>query len=128
LTGNPRIGSPTARSAVANSSTLRLEVDFGDAPVIAGEQPVEDFGQPETRLAVDPAHDAEIDRGEAAVGEGEQIALVEVGVEEAVDQRLPQESPHQDRGETLQIVPGLDQRVTVGELYAVDPFEGHHPA
>ena len=98
LTGRPRIGSPTARSAVANSSILwwrrhilRLEMDLGDAAVIAGDQAVEDLGQPDPRLPVDPAHDAEVDRREPAVGQREQIALVEVGVEEAVDHRLAEE-------------------------------------
>jgi hypothetical protein len=58
-------------------------MDFGDAAVIAGGQAVEDFGQPQPRLPVDPAHDAEIDRGDAAVGAHEQIALMHVGMEEA---------------------------------------------
>ena len=99
-------------------------MDFGDAPVIAGEEAVEDLGEPDPRLAVDPAHDAEIDRGEPAVGKREEIALVEVGVEEAVDHRLAQEGADEDRGERLQIVAGVDQRLAVGELDAVDPFEG----
>ncbi len=80
---------------------LRLEMDFGDAAVIAGDQAVEDFGQPDPRPAVDPAHDPEIDRGDAPVGQCEQIALVEVGVEEAVDHRLAKEGADQDRGERL---------------------------
>ena len=53
------------------------------------------------RLAVDPAHDPEIDRREPAVGQREQIALVQVGVEEAVDDRLAQEGADQGRGERL---------------------------
>ena len=64
---------------------LRLEMDFGDSAVIAGDEPVEDFGKPQPRLPVDPAHDAEIDRRETAIGKGEQVSLVKVGVEEAID-------------------------------------------
>jgi hypothetical protein len=72
-------------------------MDFGDPAIIAGDQAVEDFGQPHPRPPVDPAHDAEIDRRYPAVGKREQIALVEVGVEKAVDHRLAQEAADQDR-------------------------------
>ena len=60
-------------------------------------------------------------------GKREQIALVEVGVEEAVDHRLAEEGADQDRGERLEVVAGGDQRVAVGQLDAVDPFERQHP-
>ena len=106
---------------------LRLEMDFGDAAVIAGDQPVEDFGQPHPRAAVDPAHDPEIDRRDPPVGKREQIALVEVGVEKAVDHRLAQEGADEDRGERLAVVAGGDQRVAVVELDPVEPFERQHP-
>ena len=112
LTGRPRIGSPAARSAVANSCDivvaghiLRLEMDFGDAAVIAGDQAVEDFGQPHPRAAVDAAHDAEVDRRDAAVGKREQIAVVKVGVEEAVDHRLAQEGADRIAASALQSWP-----------------------
>ena len=113
LTGKPahRLADRAQRGRelldiVVRRHILRLEMDLGDAAVIAGDQAVEDLGEPEPRLAVDPAHDAEIDRGEPAVGQREQIALVEVGVEEAVDHRLAQEGADQDRGERLQVVAG----------------------
>ena len=88
---------------------LRLEMDLGDAVVIAGDQAVEDLGQPQPRLAVDPAHDPEIDRRDPAVGEGEQIALVKVGVEIAVDHRLAKEGADQDRRQRLGVMAGGDQ-------------------
>jgi len=102
-------------------------MNFGDALVIAGDQTVENFREPHPRAPVDPPHDAEIDRGEAAVGQGEQIALVKVGVEEAVDHRLAQEGADEDGGERLGVMPGLDQLVALRELDAVDPFERQHP-
>ena len=105
---------------------LRLEMDFGDAVVIAGDQAVEDLGEPHPRAAVDPAHDPEVDRGDAPVGEREQIALVEVGVEIAVDHRLAKESADEDRGERLGVVPRGDQRVAVAQLDPVEPFQRHH--
>ena len=53
---------------------------------------------------------------------------MKIGVEEAIDHGLAQESAHQDRRQRLQIVPRFDQRPAVGELDAVDPFERHHSA
>ena len=44
-------------------------MDFGDAAVIAGDEAVEDFGEPAAGLGVDPAHDPEVDRRQPAVGE-----------------------------------------------------------
>src|SRR5207237_4684781 len=69
-----------------------------------------------------------IDGGEAAVGKREEIALVQIGVEEAVDHRLAEEDPDQRGGERLHILSRLDQLPAVGELDAVDPLERHHPA
>ena len=116
LTGRPRIGSPTARKAVANSATSWCGGTYcaskwisATRVVIAGDQAVEDFRQPQPRLAVDAAHDPEIDRGDAAVRQREQISLVQVGVEIAVDHRLAKEGPDQDRGQRLRVVTGGDQ-------------------
>ena len=58
----------------------------------------------------------------------EQVAVVEVGVEEAVDHRLPEEGADQGPGERSAIVAGRDQRVAVVELDAVEPFERQHSA
>ena len=101
-------------------------MDFGDAPVIAGDQPVEDFGKPHPGAAVDAAHDPEVDRGDPPIGEREQIALVKVGVEKSVDHRLAQEGADEGRSELVAVVTGGDQRVAVGELDAVEPFQRHH--
>ena len=99
---------------VVRRHILRLEMDLGDAPVIAGEQAVEDLGEPDAGLAVDPAHDPEIDRGEAAVGEREEIALVKIGVEEAVDNRLAEEGANEDGRKRLHVVARGDQGRPVG--------------
>ena len=61
------------------------------------------------------------------VGQREQIAVVKVGVEEAVDHRLAQEGADQGRGERLAVLAGRDQRVAVVELDPVEPFERQHP-
>ena len=89
---------------------MRFEMDLGDAPVIAGDEAVENFGEPDPRPAVDPAHDAEVDRRDPPVGKGEEIALVKVGMEEAVDHRLAEERADQGRGERVAVLPGRDQR------------------
>ena len=62
-----------------------------------------------------------------AVGQREQIAVVEVGVEEAVDHRLAQEGADEGRGERLAVLAGRDQRLAVVELDPVEPFERQHP-
>ena len=84
-------------------------MDFGDATIIAGDEAVEDLGEPDARAAVDPAHDPEIDRPDPAVGQREQIAVMKVGVEETVDHRLAQEGADQRRRQRLAVLARLDQ-------------------
>ena len=107
---------------------LRLEVDLGHAAVVAGGQAVEDLRQPLPRAAVDPAHDAEVDRHDRAVGAHEQVPLVHVGVEEPAADRLGEERQHQPAGELRQVVPGGLERGDVADLDAVDPLDRQHPA
>ena len=113
---------------VVRRDILRFEVDLGDAAVIAGDQPVEDLGQPHPRPSVDAAHDPEVDRGDAPVRKREQIAVVEVGVEETVDHRLAQEGADEDRCKRVAVLTGRDQRIAVVELDPVEPFQCEHAA
>ena len=83
-------------------------MDFGDPHVIAGDQAVEDLRQPQPGLAVDAAHDPEVDRRDPAVPEREKITLVQVGVEIAVDHRLAEEGADQDGGELLGVMARSD--------------------
>ena len=73
-------------------------MDFRDAAVVAADEAVEDFGEEPPLLAAEPAHDAEIDRDDAPLGVDEEIALMHVGVEEAVAQRVAQERLDQAPG------------------------------
>ena len=73
-------------------------------------------------------HDAEIDRDDRAVGFDEKIALMHVGVEIAGLDRLLEKRVHQPVGDRVQIMTGRDQRLTVGNLDAVDPVEREDPA
>src|SRR3546814_13456583 len=87
----------------------RLEMDFRHAAVIAGDEAVEDLREPHPRPPVDPAHDAEIDRDDVAIGGDEQIALMHVGMEEAFGERLAQEGVDQPCRALLHIMAGGDQ-------------------
>ena len=104
---------------------LRLEMDFGHAAVIACGQPIEDLGEPVARLPVDPPHDTEIDRRDRPVGLHEQIALVHVGVEEPLGDRLPQKGVDQIGRQLFHVVARRDQRLAVRNLDPVDPVERH---
>src|SRR3546814_17994487 len=73
---------------------LGLEMDFRHAAIVAGEQPIKNFRQPDARPPIDAAHDTEINSGAVPVWRDEQIALVHVGMEASIRNRLPQESVH----------------------------------
>ena len=64
----------------------RLDVDLGDALIVAADEAVEDLRQEAALLRPDAAHDAEIDGDQAAFRVDEEVPLVHVGVEEAVAQ------------------------------------------
>ena len=115
--GRPRIGSPIERQAWVNASTERsarhvagIEMHLGDTAVVAGQKADQHVGEVVAGLAVEPAHDAEIDDGERAVGIDEQIAGVHVGVEEAVAEHLVEKRGAGFAQQVGDIVPGRDQR------------------
>ena len=71
----PKIGSPTERSAWAKASVSRsrghvagLEMHLGDPVVVAVQEADQDLGVDPAGVGVDPAHDAEVERDERAVG------------------------------------------------------------
>ncbi len=57
-----------------------------DAQIVAADEAIEDFRQEPPLGAPEPAHDAEIERDDAAFRVDQEIALMHVGVEEAVAQ------------------------------------------
>ena len=61
-----------------------LEMHFGDAAIVAGDEAQENFGQKAPLLLAEPAHNAEIDGDEAAGIVEEQVAGMHVGMKEAV--------------------------------------------
>ena len=87
------IGSPIARmrlGEILDAMNVRhiagLEMDLRDALIVAPDEAVKDLGEEPPLLAAEPAHDAEIDRDDAARVVDEEIALMHVGVKEAVAQ------------------------------------------
>src|SRR6201999_739768 len=69
-----------------------LEMHLGDTTIIAGDEPQEYLGQKATLLQAKPPHDAEIDCNQPPGIVEEQISRVHVGMEEAVPQRVAQET------------------------------------
>ena len=98
-------------------------MDFGDAAVVAGDEAVEDFRQIHPRAPVQAAHDAEIDQHQLADGGEEDVALMQVGVEEAAADGLRQEPAHEAAGQRLQVCPGGDDGGAVRQFHALHPFE-----
>ena len=69
-----------------------LEMHFGDAAIVAGDEAQQDLGEEAPLLHAEPAHDAEINRDQPAGIVEEQIAGMHVGMEEAVAQRVAQKA------------------------------------
>ena len=78
--------------------------------VVARDEAIEDFGEEPSLLEAEPTHDAEIDRDDAPLRVDEEIALMHVGVEEAVAQRMAQERLDQRRAELRRIESELGER------------------
>ena len=101
-----------------------LEMHFGDAAVVAGDEAEQDFGEEAPLLGTEPAHDAEIDRDQPAGIIQEQVAGMHVGVEKAVAQRMAQKALDHLAAEIGQVDLRLFQPGMVAERNAVDPFHG----
>ena len=94
----PWIGSPMARKRLrehlhrmVRRHVAGLEMHLRRRAVVARDEAEEDLGEEAPLLDAEPAHDAEIDGDEAAVVVDEQVALVHVGVEEAVAHGVAEE-------------------------------------
>ncbi len=76
-----------------------LEMDGGGAVVVARDEAVQDLGEEAPLLGAEPAHDAEVDGDDAALLVDQQVALVHVGVEEAVAHGVAQERAQRGEAE-----------------------------
>ena len=97
-------------------------MDFRHPPVVAANEAVEDLGEEPPLLAAEPPHDAEIDRDDTPLGVDEEIALVHVGVEEAVAQRVAQERLDQGPAELGRVEAEFGEPRGIAERRPVDPF------
>ena len=105
-----------------------VEMHLRGAMIVAGDEAEQDFGEEAPFLRPEPAHDAEVDRDQFAVGVDEQIAGMHVGVEEAVAQRVAQEILDHGAAERRQVEALGCERGVVVERRAVDPFQRQHLA
>src|SRR5947209_15235781 len=106
---------------VSRRYVARLVMHFGDAQIIARDEAVEDFGEEAPLLDAEAAHNTEIDGDEPSVTVGEQIALVHVGMKEAVAQRVAQKRLQDGGAERRQVVARRLPTRNVGERNALDP-------
>ena len=112
LTGGPRIGSPAARAQsrilphCGAAERTAPEMDLGDAAVIAGNEAVEDLGSHmRARRSIRPM----IPKSIAPISrrQREQIAVMQIGVEEAVDHGLAQKRADERRRELPAVMASL---------------------
>ena len=94
----PKIGSPMERQAWVNSSSdwsgrheSGGELHLGDPAVVALQEAQQHVGEVVARLAVEAAHDAEIDGPDIALEIDEHVPGMLVAVEEAVAEGLLEE-------------------------------------
>ena len=103
-----------------------VEMHLRGALIVAGDEAEQNLGEEAALLRPEPAHDAEVDGDQPALGVDEQIARMHVGVEEAVAQRVAQETLDHLVAERRQVVAlGLERGMVV-ERRAVDPFHRQH--
>jgi hypothetical protein len=73
-------------------------------------------------------HHAEIDVGQATIGQGEQVARMGIRVEKAVFQQLLEGSNHPDTHQLFHLQVGCSNALHIRQLDAVDPLQGQNPA
>ena len=105
-----------------------LEMHLGDTLVVPTNESVENLRVDPSSVFVDVSHDAEIIRDDITIGRHLEVALVHVGVEKAVTQRMVQEKLQHPLAQLYAVVAGGIQRGIVAERLTLGPAHGHHPA
>ena len=100
-----------------------LEMHFGGAMIVAGDEAVQDLGEVQPFLDAEPAHDAEVDGDEPPLVVDEQIPRMHVGMKEAVAQRVAQEGLDQRARKLRQIEALGDKPRAVRQRRGIDPFQ-----
>ena len=105
-----------------------LEMNFGDALVVADQEAEQHLRQVAPGLDVEPPHDPEVDGDDIAVSVHQQVAGMQVGVEEAVPEDLVEEGAGRLAQHRVRVVPGGDQGLALVDRDTLHPFEGEHAA
>ncbi len=113
---------------VMNRHIAGLEMHFGDAAIVAGDEAEQDLGEEAPLLQAEPPHDAAIDRNQPALRIDEQVPGMHVGMEEAVADRMLQEGLDHDPPQRRQVVAGGLQRLDIRQPDPVDPLVDQHLA
>ena len=121
-----RIACAKCLDRMMRRHVARLEMYLRRAAVIARDEAVEDFREEPPLLVAEPAHDAEVDGGEAAVRIDEQVARMHVGVKKAVAHGVAQERLDDGAAKLRQVVALGGERRAVRQRRAVDPFQRQH--
>ena len=115
----------------------RLEIDvfrqetkgdevFGELAEIAVHQVHHRLNQSGAGLTADFTHHPEIQIAEPAIRQGQQVARMRVGMEEAVLQQLLQAAVHTDIHHVVGVDAQLTDRIEIGELHPIDPLHRQH--
>ena len=103
-----------------------LEMHARNPVVVAADEAPQDLGQIAPLSRSQPPHDAEVDGGQMGRRAGEQIALVQVGVEHPVVQRLDQEGAHDIVGQLIGVDARQVQQRRIRHRHALRPFQRQH--
>ncbi len=98
-----------------------------DAAIVTADEADQDLRVDPPGIFVDMAHDAEIVGDDVARRGNLQIALMHVGMEESVAQRVAQEELQYAFGERGAVVPGRPDRQHLAQRDPLRPAERHHP-
>ena len=105
-----------------------LEMHLGHALVVADQEAEQHLRQIAPGLGVEPTHDPEIDGDDIAVRIHQQVAGMQVGVEEAVPERLVEEGACRLAEHFVRVMAGRDQGVALVDRDALDALQREHAA
>ena len=97
-------------------------MNLGHTAIVGLEETQQYIGQIVAGVAVEPSHDAEIDRDQHAVLTHEQVARVHVGVKETVLEHLAEKGRRGSANDALQVMLRCHERVDVIHRDAGDPL------
>ncbi len=100
-----------------------VEMGLGDPVIVPLQKAPEDLGQVLAGHRVEPADDAEVHGGDLGRGGDEEVALVQIGVEDAMVHGLGQEGADQVVGQGRPVQAGQGQGRRIRERHPRRPFQ-----